>query len=58
MFEKIVQLFEGETAAAISWLKSPKKALSNYSPLQYGRFEVGAREVENLIGRLEHGVFS
>ena len=58
MFEKTVQLFEGETAAAISWFKSPKKALSNYSPLQYGRFEVGAREVETLIGRLEHGVFS
>jgi putative toxin-antitoxin system antitoxin component (TIGR02293 family) len=58
VFEKAVQLFEGEADAAVTWLRSPKKALSNHSPLQYACFEVGAREVENLIGRLEHGIFS
>jgi putative toxin-antitoxin system antitoxin component (TIGR02293 family) len=58
VFEKAVHLFEGEAGAAVIWLRSPKKALSNHSPLQYACFEVGAREVENLIGRLEHGIFS
>jgi putative toxin-antitoxin system antitoxin component (TIGR02293 family) len=58
VFEQAVQLFEGDIGAAVAWLKSPKRALSNHSPLQYAGFEVGAREVENLIGRLEHGVFS
>jgi putative toxin-antitoxin system antitoxin component (TIGR02293 family) len=58
IFEKALQLFEGQTDAAVTWLKSPKKALSNHSPLRYACFEVGAREVENLIGRLEHGIFS
>src|SRR5205807_2797217 len=58
LFKKAVQLFEGEDGAAVAWLKNPKKALSNHSPLEYSCFEVGAREVENLIGRLEHGIFS
>ena len=58
MFEKAVELFEGDASAAVSWLATPKRALGNRSPLTYSRTEVGAREVENLIGRLEHGVFS
>src|SRR5580704_16809172 len=58
VFEKAVGLFEGGVAEAIASLASPKKALANHSPLEYARFEVGAREVENLIGRLEHGVFT
>ena len=39
------------------WLNAPKKALAGNTPLQYAETEVGAREVENLIGRLRHGVF-
>jgi putative toxin-antitoxin system antitoxin component (TIGR02293 family) len=58
VFEKAVELFEGNVADATAWLANPKKALGNHSPLEYARFEVGAREVENLIGRLEHGVFT
>lgn len=55
---KAVQLFEGDVTGALTWLKTPQKALSRHTPLNYARFELGAREVENLIGRLEHGVFS
>jgi putative toxin-antitoxin system antitoxin component (TIGR02293 family) len=58
VFEKAVDLFEGDVAGAVTWLTSPKKALGHQSPLMYSRVEPGAREVENLIGRLEHGVFS
>src|SRR6266478_2796238 len=58
VFEKAVELFEGDAPAAVSWLTAPKSALDNHSPLAYSRTEVGAREVENLIGRIEHGVFS
>jgi len=58
VFEKAVDLFEGDRAAALKWLTSPKKALENETPLLYSRTELGAREVENLLGRLEHGVFS
>ncbi|MFZ0791348.1 MAG: antitoxin Xre/MbcA/ParS toxin-binding domain-containing protein [Chromatiaceae bacterium] len=43
---------------ARDWLKSPKAALAGQSPLACADTEVGAREVEQLIGRLRHGVFS
>ena len=58
VIEKAVELFDGDVSAAISWLTAPKAALVNHSPLEYSRTELGAREVEGLIGRLEHGVFS
>lgn len=58
IFEKAVDLFEGDVPSAVKWLSAPKRALESQSPLQYARTEVGAREVENLIGRLEHGIFS
>ncbi len=58
LIEKATALFEGDVEAATAWLLSPAKSLRNQQPLYYARTEVGAREVENLIGRLEHGVFS
>ena len=58
LFEKCVELFEGDVTAAVNWLTTPKKALNQAPPLMYARTEFGAREVEDLIGRLEHGVFS
>jgi putative toxin-antitoxin system antitoxin component (TIGR02293 family) len=58
IFEKAADLFEGDIGAAVNWLTTPKKALGNEQPLLYARTEVGAREVENLLGRIEHGVFS
>jgi len=58
IFEKTVELFEGDVPAAVHWLSTPKRVLEGRPPLEYARTEVGARQVENLIGRLEHGVFS
>jgi putative toxin-antitoxin system antitoxin component (TIGR02293 family) len=58
VFEKAVGLFDGDVASAVQWLTTPKKALGGETPLRYARTEPGAREVENLIGRVEHGVFS
>jgi putative toxin-antitoxin system antitoxin component (TIGR02293 family) len=58
VFEKAVALFEGNVDAAVVWLRRPKRALGNKSPLTYSRTELGARQVEDLIGGLEHGVFA
>lgn len=58
VFEKAVELFDGDVRAAVQWLTTSKKALGGEIPLRYAKTEPGAREVENLIGRLEHGVFS
>jgi len=57
IFEKAVQLFNGDVVEAVSWLRRPRRALANHTPLAYSATELGAREVENLIGQLEHGVF-
>jgi putative toxin-antitoxin system antitoxin component (TIGR02293 family) len=51
-----IQLFEGGLAEARTWLMSSHPALGNQVPLEFAASEVGAREVENLIGRLEHGI--
>lgn len=58
VYQLAVELFEGDQAAARRWLSAPRAALGGRSPLEMARIEVGAREVEDLIGRLEHGVFS
>lgn len=52
------ELFEGNTEAAMRWFQNPNRALNGQSPLQVASTETGAREVENLIGRLEYGVFT
>jgi putative toxin-antitoxin system antitoxin component (TIGR02293 family) len=58
LFEKCVELFEGDVTAAVNWLTSPKRALNHQPPLLYARTELGAREVEDLMGRVDQGVFS
>lgn len=51
-------LFEGDRKAARHWLMRPVKGLGDVAPLELLNSEAGAREVLNLIGRLEHGVFA
>ena len=58
IFGKALELFEGDPEAARSWLSGSQTALGGAIPLNIAKSELGAREVENLIGRLEHGVFS
>jgi putative toxin-antitoxin system antitoxin component (TIGR02293 family) len=43
---------------ARQWLTSPQFGLGGAIPLEYAETEVGAREVEDLLGRIEHGVYS
>ena len=58
VLDAAVELFEGDRESAVRWLQSPNRALNGETPLDMSRTEIGAREVENLIGRLEYGVFS
>lgn len=58
VFGQAIGLFEGNVEAAKGWLSSPQRALGGAAPLDMAKTEIGAREVEDLIGRLEHGVFS
>lgn len=58
VFDLAVDLFDGEVPAARQWLLNSQPGLDGAIPLEYASTEVGAREVENLIGRLEHGVIA
>ncbi len=50
--------FFGEIEKARAWLKHPQYGLGGAVPLDYARTEAGAREVENLLGRMKYGVYS
>jgi len=54
---KAVEVLESEENAR-GWLTSPQVGLGGAVPLQYAETEVGAREVEDLLGRMEYGVYS
>jgi len=58
LFALAQDLFEGDQEAARGWLMKPQRALGGAIPLEIAKTEVGAREVERIIGRLEHGVFT
>ncbi len=54
---KAAEVMEGEEPAR-RWLTSPQVGLGGAVPLDYAETEVGAREVEDLLGRIEYGVYS
>ncbi len=43
---------------AREWLKRPLRELGGRTPLQLAATEPGAREVERVLGRIEHGIFA
>ena len=56
IFGRAMELFEGDSKAARAWLTSAQPALGGLVPLELARTDVGASEVEGLIGRLEYGI--
>ncbi len=56
LFGLCMEVFETKDAAR-EWLKSENPGTAGESPLSYADTEFGAREVENLLGRVDHGVF-
>ena len=57
VFRAALALTGDDREAAVEWLRSRPLALGGAVPLHLARTEVGARQVETLIGQLEHGVF-
>ena len=51
-----LQLFEGDLEEARRWLLSPQPALGGETPVRLAKTEIGAREVEHLVGRVEQGI--
>jgi len=54
---KAIEVLESEESAR-QWLTSPQFGLGGAVPLEFAATEVGAREVEDLLGRIEYGVYS
>lgn len=48
----------GNGKAASRWLRDPHDLLEGESPLEWASTEAGSRDVEDLIGRIRHGIFS
>lgn len=50
------ELFQNDTNAD-TFLRSPNPALGERTPIEMAQTDIGAREVETIIGRLSHGIF-
>ncbi|RLA42697.1 MAG: hypothetical protein DRR06_13880 [Gammaproteobacteria bacterium] len=58
LFADATEMMEGNKGAARGWLNAEQPLLAGDTPLDHAQTEAGAREVDQLIGRIEHGVFS
>jgi putative toxin-antitoxin system antitoxin component (TIGR02293 family) len=56
VYDKALEVFESEESVE-AWLKKPARGLGHKIPLEYSDTDLGAQEVVNLLGRIEHGVF-
>jgi len=55
LVERAVQVL-GSLEVAQRWLDTRKRALGGATPLVLAKTEPGAREVEDLLGRIEYGI--
>ncbi len=58
IFLLAIELFEGNEEKARNWFDKPNRALNGTSPVERVQIEGGETAVTDLIGRLEHGIFS
>jgi putative toxin-antitoxin system antitoxin component (TIGR02293 family) len=57
LFFRAMEVLESEEAA-VQWFRSPLQALGWVTPLSLAETSVGLRDLENILGRIEHGIFS
>ncbi len=48
----------GDEEKAVAWLRTPNRALGGERPLDQLDTDLGARAVEDLLGRIAYGVYS
>lgn len=56
-YYRAIEVFESEETAH-KWLKTPLKVLGNQTPLVSVSNRFGAELVLDILGRIEHGVYS
>tara|TARA_R110001592_G_scaffold213279_1_gene466003 strand:- start:23 stop:568 length:546 start_codon:yes stop_codon:yes gene_type:complete len=57
VFQKTLEVFD-DLDKARRWFLTPKRVLGERAPLEHCGTELGAEEVRQLLGRIEHGVFT
>jgi putative toxin-antitoxin system antitoxin component (TIGR02293 family) len=55
LYERALEVL-GDVKATQAWFTSPVKGLGYKTPLDFADTEPGAKEVEDLLGRIEDGV--
>lgn len=58
VFASALDLFDGNRDAAVLFLTDVNIALGGVAPIDFARTQIGAEEVENLVGRIQYGMFS
>ncbi|MGH7831140.1 MAG: type II RES/Xre toxin-antitoxin system antitoxin [Candidatus Binatia bacterium] len=48
----------GSEEKAAQWLRRPNRALGSLAPLELIDSDIGTRQVEDVLGRIEHGIVS
>lgn len=56
VFDMALSVF-GKLEKARRWLKHPARGLDGHIPMEYADTGLGAQEVIDLLGRIDHGVF-
>ncbi|PYT24073.1 MAG: antitoxin [Acidobacteria bacterium] len=54
---RALEVFEDKQKAQ-HWMRKPNRALGGCAPLELLDTEIGARQVEQVLCRIEHGVYS
>lgn len=57
LFERASEIF-GSAEKARGWMSSPLAALDGETPLQRADTSIGAIQVDDLLGRIDYGVYS
>ncbi len=58
LYKLAVRVFDNNTDHAKKWLKEEAYGLNGEIPLEFAKTEIGAREVELLLNRIDQGLFS
>jgi putative toxin-antitoxin system antitoxin component (TIGR02293 family) len=58
VLDLVVSMINGNEKSAAMWMLTPRDIFNGESPLMRSVTEMGARDVEDLIGRIRNGVFS
>ncbi len=58
LMNRAMVLFNNDPVAAKTWMTTPQRGLGGGVPLELAGTEIGAREVDDALGRIEDGIFA